>query len=99
MPRKVTAGQPATAGADGVPGRGLHGRGLAGVISTVTDAVLAEVTEWQTRPLEPMYPVVFFDALRVRIQVDLARAAQHHARLVQGGAPLESRAPPIRDRV
>lgn len=37
-------------------------------ISTVTDAVLAEVTEWQTRPLEPMYPVVFFDALRVKIR-------------------------------
>jgi transposase-like protein len=37
-------------------------------ISTVTDAVLAEVSEWQTRPLEPMYPVVFFDALRVKIR-------------------------------
>lgn len=37
-------------------------------ISTVTDAVLTEVTEWQTRPLEPMYPVVFFDALRVKIR-------------------------------
>jgi putative transposase len=30
--------------------------------------VLAEVTEWQTRPLEPIYPVVFFDALRVKIR-------------------------------
>src|SRR4249920_796717 len=38
------------------------------LISTVTDAVLAEVTAWQTRPLEPMYPVVFFDALRVKIR-------------------------------
>jgi transposase-like protein len=37
-------------------------------ISTVTDAVMTEVTEWQTRPLEPMYPVVFFDALRVKIR-------------------------------
>ena len=37
-------------------------------ISSVTDAVLAEVTAWQTRPLEPMYPVVFFDALRVKIR-------------------------------
>ena len=33
-----------------------------GLISEVTDAVLAEVTEWQTRPLERLYPVVFFDA-------------------------------------
>ena len=39
-------------------------------ISGVTDAVLAEVTAWQARPLEPMYPVVFFDALRVKIRED-----------------------------
>jgi putative transposase len=38
------------------------------LISTVTDAVVAEVTAWQARPLEPMYPVVFFDALRVKIR-------------------------------
>ena len=38
------------------------------LISKVTDAVMAEVTAWQTRPLEPMYPVVFFDALRVKIR-------------------------------
>jgi transposase-like protein len=38
------------------------------LISAVTDAVVAEVTEWQARPLEPMYPVVFFDALRVKIR-------------------------------
>jgi putative transposase len=40
------------------------------LISSVTDAVLAEVTQWQSRPLEPMYPVVFFDALRVKIRED-----------------------------
>jgi len=39
-------------------------------ISSVTDAVMAEVTAWQSRPLEPMYPVVFFDALRVKIRED-----------------------------
>jgi putative transposase len=38
------------------------------LISTVTDAVLEEVTEWQSRPLRPLYPVIFFDALRVRIR-------------------------------
>lgn len=37
-------------------------------ISSVTDEVMAEVTAWQARPLEPMYPVVFFDALRVKIR-------------------------------
>lgn len=34
---------------------------------SVTDAVLSEVTAWQSQPLEPMYPVIFFDALRVKI--------------------------------
>ena len=38
------------------------------LISTVTDAVLSEVTEWQVRPLECLYLVVFFDALRVKIR-------------------------------
>lgn len=39
-------------------------------ISKVTDEVMAEVTAWQARPLEAMYPVVFFDALRVKIRED-----------------------------
>ncbi len=38
------------------------------LISTVTDSVIDEVLEWQNRPLERMYPVVFFDALRVKIR-------------------------------
>ena len=38
------------------------------LISSVTEAVVAEVTAWQTRPLEALYSVVFFDALRVKIR-------------------------------
>jgi transposase-like protein len=38
------------------------------VISTVTDAVLEEVTAWQQRPLDRVYPVVMLDALRVKIR-------------------------------
>lgn len=38
------------------------------LISTVTDGIVAEVTAWQSRPLERMYPVVFFDAVRVKIR-------------------------------
>jgi putative transposase len=38
------------------------------LISRVTDAVLDEVREWQNRPLDAVYPVVFFDALRVKIR-------------------------------
>jgi putative transposase len=38
------------------------------LISAVTDAILDEIAEWQNRPLEPLYPLVFFDALRVKIR-------------------------------
>lgn len=38
------------------------------LISSVTDAVLEEVQAWQQRPLAPLYPVIFFDALRVKIR-------------------------------
>lgn len=40
----------------------------AELISTVTDAVLEEVAQWQARPLESVYAFVFFDALRVKIR-------------------------------
>ena len=36
----------------------------------MTDAVLEEVTVWQNQPLERVYPVVYFDALRVKIRDD-----------------------------
>lgn len=40
----------------------------ADLVSRVTDAVLEEVSVWQNRALEPMYPIVFLDALRVKIR-------------------------------
>ncbi|RTR09075.1 IS256 family transposase, partial [Azospirillum griseum] len=40
----------------------------ADLISTVTDAVIDEVTTWQNRPLEAVYPLVFLDAIRVKIR-------------------------------
>ena len=38
------------------------------LISTVTDAVMETVAEWQNRPLETSYPLIFFDAMRVKIR-------------------------------
>jgi len=38
------------------------------LISAVTDAVLDEVAEWQNRPLDAVFPLVFFDAIRVKIR-------------------------------
>jgi len=55
----------------------------ADLISAVTDAVLDEVATWQSRPLEPVYPLVFFDALRVKDQ---------RRRSMQGGAHRARRA-------
>jgi putative transposase len=40
----------------------------AALISTVTDAVIDEVRAWQSRPLEALYPVVYFDCLMVKIR-------------------------------
>ena len=38
------------------------------MISNVTEAVVDEVTAWQNRPLEAVYPVVYMDALQVKIR-------------------------------
>jgi len=38
------------------------------LISTVTDGILSEVKEWQNRPLDDIYPIVFFDAIRMKIR-------------------------------
>jgi putative transposase len=40
----------------------------ADLISAITDAVLDEVAEWQNRPLDICYPLVFFDAIRVKVR-------------------------------
>jgi len=38
------------------------------LISNVTDAVLDEVQAWQSRPLEQLYPIVYLDALHVKMR-------------------------------
>jgi len=49
--------------------RDLYGIDVApSLISTVTEAVLEEVAAWQARPLERIYPLVFLDAIRVKIR-------------------------------
>jgi transposase-like protein len=37
-------------------------------ISEVTDAVVEEVRAWQSRPLEPIYPILYLDALMVKMR-------------------------------
>ena len=38
------------------------------LISTVTDAVLDEVRQWQSRPLDAVYPILYLDALQVKVK-------------------------------
>ncbi len=38
------------------------------LISTVTDAVTNDVKIWQNRPLDPLYPIVYLDAIRVKVR-------------------------------
>ena len=51
----------------------------ADLISRVTDAVLGEVREWQSRALDRMYPIVLFDALRVKIRDADSRMVKNKA--------------------
>ena len=47
-------------------------------VSKITDRILPEIKEWQSRPLEPVYPFVFMDAIHYKIREDgriLNRAA------------------------
>lgn len=40
------------------------------LISSITDAVLGEVTEWRNRPLDALYPIVFIDGFVVKGRLD-----------------------------
>ena len=42
----------------------------ASLISKVTDAVIEQVIEWQSRPLDPVYPIVYLDCIVVKIRQD-----------------------------
>jgi len=47
---------------------GLYGLQVSpDLIATITDEVLAPVEQWQQSPLELMYPIAYFDALRLKI--------------------------------
>ena len=58
-------------------------------ISSVTDAVMAEVAAWQARPLEPMYPVPFFGALRVKIREEAVVRNKATVRLLKTGTEVQ----------
>ena len=59
--------------------QGLYGMELsAEMVSKITDRILPEVREWQSRPLNPVYPFVFMDCIHYKVREDgriLSRAA------------------------
>ncbi len=59
------------------------------LISRVTDAVLGEVREWQHRALDRMYPIVIFDALRVKIRDADSRMVKNKAVYIALGVTRE----------
>ena len=42
----------------------------AEMVSRITDKILPEIREWQSRPLEPMYPFIFMDAIHYKVRDD-----------------------------
>jgi transposase-like protein len=40
------------------------------LISKVTDAIIPELKAWQSRPLDPMYPIMYLDAIVVKVRTD-----------------------------
>src|SRR5438046_3143477 len=72
-PRRSTSAQAADSENPriGAPGRDLWDRGVPDpptLISNVTEAILEEVKAWQSRPLEELYPIVYLDAMMVKIR-------------------------------
>jgi putative transposase len=61
----------------------------AGLISEVTDAVAEEVKVWQSRPLEPLYPILYLDALFVKMRQE--GRIENRAVYVAIGVNLEGR--------
>jgi putative transposase len=76
-----------------------HLRDLYGVeigrdtISRVTDAVLADVEAWRTRPLEAVYPIVYFDCLMVKVRED--RSVRTRACYLAIGVTVEGEREPL----
>src|SRR5690606_39439937 len=51
------------------------------LISKVTDAVFEELEEWRNRPLDQVYPIVYIDALMVKIDQKSTRLNSSHVKI------------------
>jgi putative transposase len=68
----------------------LYGYELsAETISNITSKVIEKANEWQSRPLEPIYPIIFMDATVLKIRVD--RVVKNIAAYIMLGITLEGK--------
>lgn len=58
-------------------------------ISNITEKVIEKANEWQSRPLEPIYPIIFMDATVLKIRVD--RVVKNIAAYIMLGITLEGK--------
>ena len=58
-------------------------------ISNITSKVIEKANEWQSRPLEPMYPIIFMDATVLKIRVD--RVVKNIAAYIMLGITIEGK--------
>ena len=58
-------------------------------ISNITEKVIEKANEWQSRPLEPMYPIIFMDATVLKIRVD--RVVKNIAAYIMLGITIEGK--------
>lgn len=58
-------------------------------ISNITDAIIDKAKQWQNRPLEPIYPIIFLDATVLKIRVD--RVVKNIAAYIMLGITLEGK--------
>jgi transposase-like protein len=58
-------------------------------ISNITEKIMEKATEWQNRPLDPIYPIIFMDATVLKIRVD--RVVKNIAAYIMLGVTLEGK--------
>ena len=58
-------------------------------ISNITDKILEEANEWQNRPLQPIYPIIFMDATVLKIKIE--RTIKNTACYIMLGVTLEGK--------
>ena len=58
-------------------------------ISSITEKIIEKANEWQSRPLEPIYPIIFMDATVLKIKVD--RVVKNIATYIMLGITLEGK--------